>query len=95
MPAITLTPGQTTLINDLDTALDDAFEDGVLDNTSASLLDPFEQYEKVNTRLRSVLKDSFRSVIAAYIVAQAGETTSFVVDGTTLTFTNGILTGHS
>ena len=111
MPALVLTADQLAVLNAFKAALEDAFASGVESPPATPILDPFTGYTstvmtKNGDELKTKMKGIFESVLSAFIKIQpvppvpvAGVVTiNYMHNPTgtgTLTFTDGILTGHT
>jgi hypothetical protein len=65
--ALVLSGGQSTLIGDLDTNLELAFLDGVLDNNSIQIVPPIQDYPTLASQYHQSVRDPFDSIAAAFI----------------------------
>lgn len=103
MAKLTVTTSQKTLVNALDALLEEALAEGVQDGALVEVVQPLSHYTDLDSAtIRPSVRDSYRSVFAAYVSACAGLTTTVPLAKLTgggsngsLTFTNGILTAKS
>ena len=86
MAQLVLTADQAAIITSLETPMENAFAEGVLvTGGSPAVLPPYEKYIDQQAETKDLVKNSFKSLIAAY-VAVAGAAPAFQ---TISTFSNG------
>jgi hypothetical protein len=65
--SLALTTGQSQIITDIDSFLQEAFFNGVINNVSAVIVNPIQDYGTLTTSQQNSVKDIFKNTIAAFV----------------------------
>lgn len=71
MAILTLSSEQQAVLNNLNTPMDDAFGDGIV----APLVPPYEKYKDLDPKYKTLTRNAFKSMIAAFLKVLEGAPT--------------------